>query len=219
LNNAEIAEIVTAFAAAARRALAAGFQVLEIHSAHGYLINEFLSPLSNHRTDQYGGSFENRIRFLVEIIGAIRVEWPQEHPLFLRVSATDWIEGGWTVDDSVELARRVRPVGVDLIDCSSGGLVPHAKIEPGPGYQVPFARRIRSEAGILTGAVGMITEAEQSQSVIRDAEADLVLLAREFLRDPYFPMQAARQLGRPVLAPKQYLRAFAGSTPRGALPR
>jgi 2,4-dienoyl-CoA reductase-like NADH-dependent reductase (Old Yellow Enzyme family) len=214
LDKAEIAEIAEAFAAAARRALTAGFEVLEIHGAHGYLINEFLSPLSNHRTDSYGGSFENRIRFLLEVVHAIRAEWPHEYPLFLRLSCTDWVERGWTVGDSVELARRVRPLGVDLIDCSSGGLVPYAKIELGPGYQVPFARRIRDEAKILTGAVGMITEAAQAEAIIREGEADLVLLAREFLRRPYFPIEAARELKGPAFAPKQYLRAFPGSTPR-----
>jgi 2,4-dienoyl-CoA reductase-like NADH-dependent reductase (Old Yellow Enzyme family) len=214
LDQTEIAEIVRAFAAAARRALDAGFQVVEIHGAHGYLINEFLSPLSNHRTDEYGGSFDNRMRFLLEIVRATRAEWPERYPLFLRVSASDWAEGGWTDGDSVELARRVQPLGVDLIDCSSGGLVPHAKIALGPSYQVPFARRIRKEAGVLTGAVGLITEAEQSEAIIRDGEADLIFLAREFLRDPYFPMHAAARLKQPVLAPKQYLRAFPGSAPR-----
>lgn len=214
LGETEIAEIVRAFAAAARRALAAGFEVVEIHGAHGYLINEFLSPLSNQRNDKYGGSMENRLRFLVEIVSAVRTEWPPEFPLFLRISATDWVEGGWSVEHSVELAQRVRPLGVDLIDCSSGGLVPYAKIELGPGYQVPFARQIRSGAAILTGAVGMITNVKQADAIIRDQEADLVLLARELLRRPYFAMHAAQQLDLPILAPKQYLRAFPGSTPR-----
>jgi 2,4-dienoyl-CoA reductase-like NADH-dependent reductase (Old Yellow Enzyme family) len=218
LTETEIAEIVRAFAAAARRALAAGFEVVEIHGAHGYLINEFLSPLSNQRNDEYGGSMENRVRFLLEIVNAVRAEWPPEFPLFLRISATDWVEGGWSVEHSVELARRVRPLGVDLIDCSSGGLVPYAKIELGPGYQVPFARAIRRSAAILTGAVGMITNVKQADGIIRDQEADLVLLARELLRRPYFGMHAAQQLGLPILAPKQYLRAFPGSTPRANLP-
>jgi 2,4-dienoyl-CoA reductase-like NADH-dependent reductase (Old Yellow Enzyme family) len=217
LTKTEIAEIVGAFGAAARRALAAGFEVVEIHGAHGYLINEFLSPLSNHRNDEYGGPIDNRLRFLVEIVNAVRAEWPQKFPLFLRVSATDWVEGGWTVSDSVELARRVGPLGVDLIDCSSGGLVPYAKIELGPGYQVPFARQIRRGAAVLTGAVGMITEVEQADAIIRDQDADLVLLAREILRRPYFPMHAAQQLGLPILAPKQYLRAFPESKPRSSL--
>ena len=214
LTGEEIGGIVSAFQAAARRALAAGFEVVEIHAAHGYLINEFLSPLSNQRQDKYGGSFENRIRLLLEIVQAVRAEWPHELPLFLRISASDWAEGGWTVDDSINLAKRVRPLGVDLIDCSSGGLVPYAKIELGPGYQVPFSRRIRKEAGIPTGAVGMITEFEQADAIIREHDADIVLLAREFLRQPYFPLHAARQLGRPLLSPKQYLRAFPDSKPR-----
>jgi 2,4-dienoyl-CoA reductase-like NADH-dependent reductase (Old Yellow Enzyme family) len=173
--------------------------------------------LSNHRNDEYGGPIDNRLRFLVEIVNAVRAEWLQKFPLFLRVSATDWVEGGWTVSDSVELARRVGPLGVDLIDCSSGGLVPYAKIELGPGYQVPFARQIRRGAAVLTGAVGMITEVEQADAIIRDQDADLVLLAREILRRPYFPMHAAQQLGLPILAPKQYLRAFPESKPRSSL--
>jgi len=214
LSKAEIARIIESFAAAAKRALAAGFQVVELHGAHGYLLAEFLSPLSNHRTDEYGGSFENRIRLALEIVTAVRGEWPQDLPLFLRISATDWTEGGWTVDDSVELSRRVHALGVDLIDCSSGGNVPNAKIPVGPGFQVPFAERIRHEAKILTGAVGMITEAEQAGAVISDGQADLVLLARELLRDPYFPMHAAARLGVPVRAPKQYLRAFKDSVRR-----
>jgi 2,4-dienoyl-CoA reductase-like NADH-dependent reductase (Old Yellow Enzyme family) len=213
-TKAEIAEIVKAFAAATRRALAAGFEVVEIHGAHGYLINEFLSPLSNHRDDEYGGPIDNRLRFVREVVSAVRAEWPGEFPLFLRVSATDWVEGGWNVDDTIELVREIGPLGVDLIDCSSGGLVPYAKIELGPGYQVQFARQIRRAGDILTGAVGMISEVEQADAIIRNQDADLVLLAREFLRMPYFPMHAARQLGLPVRAPKQYLRAFPGSTPR-----
>jgi 2,4-dienoyl-CoA reductase-like NADH-dependent reductase (Old Yellow Enzyme family) len=208
LTTNEIGEIVEAFAEAARRALAAGFQVVEIHAAHGYLINEFLSPLSNRRSDEYGGSDENRIRMALEVVRAVRRAWPASLPLFLRISATDWAEGGWTLDDSVLLARAVRDLGVDLVDCSSGGLVPHAKIEIGPGYQVPFAERIRREAGVHTGAVGLITEVDQAEGIIRDGKADIVLLAREMLRDPYFPLHAARHLGLPVQAPPQYLRAF-----------
>jgi 2,4-dienoyl-CoA reductase-like NADH-dependent reductase (Old Yellow Enzyme family) len=214
LSKAEIARIVEAFAAAAKRALAAGFQLVELHGAHGYLLNEFLSPLSNRRTDEYGGSFENRIRIALEIVTAVRREWPQNLPLFLRISSTDWTEGGWTIDDSVELSRRVHALGVDLIDCSSGGNVPNAKIPVGPGYQVPFAERIRHDAKMLTGAVGMITEAEQADDLIGNGQADLVLLARELLRDPYFPMHAAARLGVPVRAPKQYLRAFKDSVRR-----
>jgi 2,4-dienoyl-CoA reductase-like NADH-dependent reductase (Old Yellow Enzyme family) len=168
--------------------------VIEIHGAHGYLINSFLSPLSNQRTDQYGGSFENRSRFLTEIVNAIRKVWPDTLPLFVRLSCTDWSEGGWTVDDSVELARALKPLGVDLIDCSSGGLVPNAKIPVGAGYQVPFSTRIRGDASMATAAVGMITQAAQADQIIRNGEADLVLLARESLRDPYFPLNAASQI-------------------------
>jgi len=195
-------------AAAARRALAAGFQVIEIHAAHGYLIDEFLSPLSNHRQDEYGGSFENRIRFALEITQAIRGVWPDSLPLFIRISASDWVEGGWTIDDSVQLAHRLKPLGIDLVDCSSGGVVPYAKIPVGPGFQVPFAGRIRRESGVLTGAVGMITEPEQADAIIRDGSADLVLLARQFLRDPYFPLHAAKALGVEMAPPVQYKRAY-----------
>ncbi len=208
LSKTGIADTVDAFAAAARRALAAGFQVLEIHGAHGYLINEFLSPLSNHRRDEYGGSFENRIRFVLEVTEAIRRVWPDSLPLFIRISASDWVEGGWSIDDSVKLARRLKLLGVDLVDCSSGGLIPTAKIPLGPGYQVPFAERIRREAAILTGAVGMITEPEQADAIIRSGSADLVLLARQFLRDPYFPLHAAKALGVEIAPPVQYKRAF-----------
>jgi 2,4-dienoyl-CoA reductase-like NADH-dependent reductase (Old Yellow Enzyme family) len=208
LSRAEIRNTVDAFAAAARRALTAGFQVVEIHAAHGYLINEFLSPLSNHRRDEYGGSFENRIHFVLEITEAIRGVWPDSLPLFIRVSASDWIEGGWTIDDSVKLAQWLKPLGVDLVDCSSGGLIPNARIAVAPGYQVPFAERIRTESAILTGAVGMITEPQQADAIIRDGSADLVLLARQFLRDPYFPLHAARVLGTEIAPPVQYKRAF-----------
>ena len=208
LSKAEIRTIVEVFAAAARRALAAGFQVIEIHAAHGYLINEFLSPLSNQRRDEYGGSFENRIRFVLEVTQAIRREWPDSLPLFIRISASDWAEGGWTIDDSVKLASILRSLGVDLVDCSSGGLVPYAKIELGPGYQVPFAERIRRETGILTGAVGMITDPEMADGIIREGRADLTLLARQFLRDPYFPLHAAKALGIETAPPVQYKRAF-----------
>jgi 2,4-dienoyl-CoA reductase-like NADH-dependent reductase (Old Yellow Enzyme family) len=214
LTAAEIAGIVTAFAAAARRALTAGFEVLELHAAHGYLIHEFLSPLSNHRTDTYGGSFDNRIRIVLEVVEAVRKEIGPDVPLFMRISATDWTEGGWTIDDSVELARRVKPLGIDLVDASSGGNVPNAKIPLGPGYQVPFAERIRRDAGILTGAVGMITDPEQANAIVESGQADLVLLAREFLRDPYFPVHAAQKLGSEVSMPKQYLRAIPGSVRR-----
>jgi 2,4-dienoyl-CoA reductase-like NADH-dependent reductase (Old Yellow Enzyme family) len=208
LPHAEIAKIVDAFAKAATRALAAGLQVIEIHGAHGYLLDEFLSPLANHRTDEYGGSFDNRIRIVLEVVAAIRRVWPDSLPLFLRISATDWAEGGWEPADSVELARRVKPLGVDLIDCSSGGMVPYAKISPAPGFQVPFAEQIRRQTGILTGAVGMITEPEQADKIITGEQADMVLLAREFLRDPYWPLRAAKALGAAVQPPVQYLRAW-----------
>jgi 2,4-dienoyl-CoA reductase-like NADH-dependent reductase (Old Yellow Enzyme family) len=208
LSRVEIGVIVEAFANATRRALAAGFQVIEIHGAHGYLLDEFLSPLANHRKDCYGGSFENRIRIVLEVIGAIRKVWPESLPLFLRISATDWAEGGWDIGDSVELARRVKPLGVDLVDCSSGGMVPWAKITPGPCFQVPFADRIRRETGILTGAVGMITEAAQADRIIQGGQADMVLLARELLRSPYWPQHAAKQLGRTPVPPVQYGRAW-----------
>jgi 2,4-dienoyl-CoA reductase-like NADH-dependent reductase (Old Yellow Enzyme family) len=208
LTIVEIGLIVDAFRSAAGRAAEAGFQVVEIHAAHGYLIHQFLSPLSNRRTDEYGGSFEHRIRFALEVVHAVRSRWPQGLPLFLRISATDWVEGGWDLDQSVELAQRVRESGVDLIDCSSGGASPEQRIALGPGYQVPFAERIRREAGIMTAAVGLITTAEQAAEIVRGGHADLVLLARQFLRDPYFPLHAARELGEHVAPPVQYVRAF-----------
>jgi 2,4-dienoyl-CoA reductase-like NADH-dependent reductase (Old Yellow Enzyme family) len=208
LSQPEIHAVAGAFRAAALRALQSGFQVLEIHAAHGYLIHEFLSPLSNHRTDEYGGPLENRMRFALEVAETVRAVWPDNLPLFLRISATDWVEGGWTADDSVELARRMKPLGVDLIDCSSGGSSAQAKIPLAPGYQVPFAERIRREAGILTGAVGMITTPQQADEIIRLGQADLVLLAREFLRDPYFPLHAGQAVGIEVKPPVQYGRAF-----------
>ena len=210
----EIHEVTAAFVAATRRALDAGFEVIEIHGAHGYLIHEFLSPITNRRTDEYGGPFDNRVRFALEVIRAVREEMGTELPLFLRISATDWIPEGWTVDDSVELARRAAEAGVDLVDCSSAAIAPGIRIPVGPGFQVPFAKRIRAEAGVATGAVGMITEAEQANAIVRDGEADLILMARELLRDPYFPMHAATALGVPVKAPNQYLRAFLHGTKR-----
>ena len=215
LSEQEICGIVYAFAQAARRALDAGFRVVEIHAAHGYLLQEFLSPLSNHRTDRYGGSFDNRIRLLSEVAAEIRTVWPERLPLFTRISSTDWHEDGWTVDESVELARRLGPLGVDLIDCSSGGNAPNLKIPVGPGFQTPFAERVRKEAGVLSGAVGMITSAAQADHIVRTGQADLVLLAREMLRDPYFPLHAAHELGATISWPKQYLR----SGPPGAPPR
>jgi 2,4-dienoyl-CoA reductase-like NADH-dependent reductase (Old Yellow Enzyme family) len=208
LDTNDIHAIVGAFATAAGRALAAGFEIVEIHSAHGYLLHEFLSPLSNLRTDEYGGPFENRIRLLLEVTDAVRAVWPERLPLFVRISATDWKEGGWTIDDSVMLATRLRSKGVDLIDCSSGGLAVDAKVPAVPAYQTPFAERIRREADILTGAVGLITEPLQADGIIRSGQADMILLAREFLRDPYWPLHASRVLGVATEPPVQYSRAF-----------
>jgi 2,4-dienoyl-CoA reductase-like NADH-dependent reductase (Old Yellow Enzyme family) len=210
-----IEEVVAGFAAAARRACQAGFRVLEIHAAHGYLIHEFLSPLSNKREDNYGGSFENRTRLCREVVAAVRSAWPKELPLFLRISATDWVEGGWDIDESVKLAVELKPMGIDLVDCSSGGNVPHAKIPVGPGYQTAFAERIRREAGIMTGAVGMITSPTQAEHIVRTGQADAVIMAREFLRDPYWSLRAAEELGHPIAWPVQYLRAG----PSGAQPQ
>lgn len=210
-----IARVTGAFVDAARRAHQAGFRVIEIHAAHGYLLHEFLSPLSNHRPDHYGGSFDNRTRFLREVVGAVRRVWPEEAPLFVRISATDWVEGGWDIEQSVEIARQLKVLGVDFIDCSTGGNAAHAKIPVGPAYQVPFAERIRRDAGILTGAVGLITEASQAEHIVSSGQADAVLLARELLRDPYFPLRAARELGQDMTWPAQYLRAG----PTSAKPR
>ncbi len=207
LDTAGIARIVHAFRDAATRARAAGFDVVEIHAAHGYLIHEFLSPLSNTRADAYGGSFEHRIRLCLEVVDAVRGVWPDRQPVFVRISATDWTEGGWDVEQSVRLARRLREHGVDLVDCSSGGNVARATIPIGPGYQVPFAAQVRREAGIATGAVGLITTPAQADAIVRGGEADCVILARELLRDPYWPLRAARELGHDVPWPAQYLRA------------
>ena len=202
-----IARVVQAFADGARRSLEAGCELIEIHGAHGYLVHQFLSPLVNTRTDQYGGSFENRTRLVREIIAAVRRVWPERLPLWLRISCTDWTEGGWTIEDSVALARAVKEMGVDLIDASSGGIVPRAKIPIGPGYQTPFAERIRKEVGILTGAVGLITSPEQAQHIVATGQADVVLLARELLRDPHWPLRAAHVLKQNIEWPKQYERA------------
>ena len=207
LSEQGLADVVAAFVSAARRALAAGFRALEIHSAHGYLLHQFLSPLSNRREDRWGGSFENRTRLVREVAQAVRREWPERLPLLLRLSVTDWVPGGWDPGQSVELARRLKELGVDLVDCSSGGLVATATVPTGPGYQTAFAERIRREAGIPTGAVGMITAPEQADHVVRSGQADLVLLARELLRDPYWPLRAAARLGQEGPWPKQYLRA------------
>ncbi|HWR35135.1 MAG TPA: NADH:flavin oxidoreductase/NADH oxidase [Clostridia bacterium] len=207
LEKSEIARIVSAFADAAARALVAGFQVIEIHGAHGYLLNEFLSPLSNRRTDEYGGTFENRTRALREVISAVRSQWPERLPLWLRISASDWMEGGWTVEDSVALARMVKPLGVDVIDCSSGGTVPNAKIPVGAGYQVPLSERVRREGDILTASVGLITSPVQADQIIRNEQADVILLARELLRDPNWPLRAAHRLHQDIAWPVQYDRA------------
>ena len=223
LNRKGIDEIILAFTAATRRALEAGFDVLEIHAAHGYLLHQFLSPLSNQRTDEFGGSFENRTRLTLNVVDAVRQQWPEELPLLIRISATDWAQGGWNPDESVKLASLLKNRGVDLIDVSSGGLVPGASIPVGPGYQVPFAERIRRESGMATGTVGMITSAEQADQIVRNGQADIVLLARELLRDPYWPLHAAIELKQSVTWPPQYLRAAPRETtkrhPVAAVPR
>ena len=207
LDEEGIRGVVRAFADAAARAREAGFRVVEVHAAHGYLLHEFLSPLANQRTDRYGGSFENRVRLLLEVVDAVRGVWPDALPLFVRISATDWMEGGWELEQSVELGRMLKGQGVDLVDCSSGGVVPGAKITVGPGYQTPFAAEIREKAGIATAAVGLITEPGQADQVIRGGHADLVLLARAVLRDPYWALHAAKTLGEEVRWPVQYQRA------------
>lgn len=220
LDKTGIDAVKEAFVAAARRALAAGFDLVEIHAAHGYLLHEFLSPLSNQRTDEYGGSLERRARLLLEVSAGVRKAWPEHLPLSVRISATDWIEGGWTLDDSVQLAKLLRELGVDMIDCSSGGNVSSARIPLAPGYQVPFAARIKKEAGIATAAVGMITEPEQANRIIAEGEADLVVLAREMLRDPYFALHAAAAMSEPAAWPEQYLRAAPpDSQPRMPVPK
>jgi 2,4-dienoyl-CoA reductase-like NADH-dependent reductase (Old Yellow Enzyme family) len=207
LSADDISRISRAFGDSARRALAAGFKVVEIHSAHGYLLHEFLSPISNHRTDSYGGSLENRSRFLIDVLRAVRAQWPDELPVFVRLSCTEWLDGGFGIDEAIELSKILRENGVDLVDCSSGGNVPKAVIPLGPGYQTAFAERIRREANISTGAVGMITKAVQADHIIRTGQADLVFLAREMLRDPYFAHHAAKELGHDGLLPVQYGRA------------
>jgi 2,4-dienoyl-CoA reductase-like NADH-dependent reductase (Old Yellow Enzyme family) len=207
LDRDGIQGVVRAFQLAAARAREAGFQVVEIHAAHGYLIHEFLSPLSNHRTDEYGGSYDNRVRLLKRVCTAVREEWPRECPLFVRVSSTDWADGGWRAEDTVALAHHLSSYGVDLIDCSSGGIAPGIAIAAGPGYQVPFSQRIKDTVPMLTAAVGLITSPAQADQIIRNEQADLVLLAREMLRDPYWPLRAARTLGQDVPWPNQYARA------------
>ena len=213
LTEAGIQEITAAFVQAAGRALLAGFQVAEVHAAHGYLLHQFLSPLSNRRSDRYGGSFDNRIRLLREVVTAVRNVWPEHLPLLVRISATDWVDGGWDLEQSLELVRQLIPLGVDLIDCSSGGSAPLAKVPVGPGYQTQFAEQIRRETGIRTSAVGMITDPAQADHIIRSGQADLVLLARELLRDPQWPLRAARELGHLVPWPAQYVRSAPPHTP------
>jgi 2,4-dienoyl-CoA reductase-like NADH-dependent reductase (Old Yellow Enzyme family) len=213
LDEKGIQGVVKSFAAAAGRALQAGFQVIEIHSAHGYLLHEFLSPISNKRTDSYGGSLENRCRLLGEVVAAVRKVWPAAYPLFVRISVTDWIEGAWDLDQSIELVEKIAPLGVDLIDCSSGGIAPGAKIPIRAGYQVPFAREIRNETGVMTGALGLITSASQADAILREESADIVIMAREFLRQPYWPLHVGHELGFPMPWPVQYLRAAPDGTP------
>ncbi len=213
LSEEGIEAITAAFVQAAYRSLQAGFQVIEIHAAHGYLLHQFLSPLSNRRSDRYGGSLENRTRLLRDIVSAIRNVWPENLPLLVRISTTDWVEGGWDIEQSLALVRQLLPLGVDLIDCSSGGSAPHARIPLGPGYQTSYAEQIRRETGGRTGAVGLITAPAQADHIIRSGQADLVLLARELLRDPYWPLRAARELGHLTAWPAQYVRAAPPQTP------
>lgn len=207
MTASDIEQVVSDFVAAAGRARKAGFEVVELHMAHGYLLHEFLSPITNQRSDDYGGSLDNRMRLPMRVAEGVRAAWPAERPLFVRISASDWIEGGWDITSSIALARALKGLGVDLIDCSSGGIAPGIKIPVGPGYQVPFAEAVRREAGIATVAVGLITDARQAEEIIESGKADAVMLARELLRDPYWPLHAARELGVEVPWPKQYERA------------
>ena len=207
LDREGITAVIDAFRRAASRALDAGMQVIELHGAHGYLLHEFLSPLTNHRSDEYGGSFENRVRLFVQVTEAVRSVWPESLPLMARFSGTDWVPGGWDLEQSVELARLLAPLGVDLIDCSSGGIMPGVAIPVGPGYQVEIAERIRRDARIPTAAVGLITSAEQADAIVRSGQADMVFLARQLLRDPYWPLHSARTLGARATWPVQYQRA------------
>ncbi len=207
LTKEEIKDLVSSFGKAAKRALEAGFRIVEIHAAHGYLVNEFLSPLSNNRTDDYGGSFTNRIRFLTEIVREVRKTIGEKVPLFVRISATEWVDGGWNVEDSVALAKVLKEMSVDVIDCSSGGNNANQKIQTGPMYQVPFAEQVKKEAQVLTGAVGMITTAQQCEEILKDGKADLIIMARQILREPYFPLHAAHDLGVDIPWPDQYDRA------------
>ena len=207
MSKNDIEQLINDFAEAAERSVAAGFKVIEIHAAHGYLINEFLSPLSNSRSDEYGGSFENRVRLLTEVVGAIRKIIEEDMPLFVRISATDWVEGGWTQGDSVSLAKVLKEKGVDLVDCSSGGVSHEQKIPVRPLYQVPFSEKIKKEVGICTGAVGLITNAQAAEKILQNEQADLIIMARQLLREPYFPLHAAGELGADVKWPVQYERA------------
>jgi 2,4-dienoyl-CoA reductase-like NADH-dependent reductase (Old Yellow Enzyme family) len=211
LRNSALKRLVTSWAdfqGAAKRALRAGFDVVEIHAAHGYLLHEFVSPFSNQRADEYGGAFDNRIRLGLRVTAAVREVWPEKQPVLVRISATDWKEGGWDVEQSIELSRRLKSVGVDLIDVSSGGLVPGVPIPVGPGFQVNFAAAIRREAGLATGTVGLILDPAQAETIVRTDQADMVFLARESLRDPYWPRRAAPELGVKIKAPVQYERAW-----------
>jgi 2,4-dienoyl-CoA reductase-like NADH-dependent reductase (Old Yellow Enzyme family) len=215
LDAAGIRNVIAQFASGARRAHVAGFQIAEIHAAHGYLLHQFLSPLSNHRLDNYGGGFENRTRLVREVVTAVRAEWPENLPLLIRLSATDWVEGGWSADETVELCRTLKKLGVDLVDVSSAGLVPTAKIPAGPGFQTGFSARVRREVDIPTAAVGLITSPAQADHIVRTGQADMVLLGREILRNPYWPLAAAQELGQTTSWPQQYLRAApSGSTGR-----
>lgn len=207
MTRQDIDAIVKQFAAAARRSLRAGFDAVEIHMAHGYLLHDFLSPLSNHRSDDYGGSFENRTRLPLAVAACVREIWPADRPVFVRISASDWAAGGWDLPQSIALAHELKRLGIDLIDCSSGGLVPHAKVPASPGYQVPFAQAIRSEVSIATGAVGLIINPDDAEAIIASGQSDVVLLAREMLRNPYWPLHAAKALGADTPWPKQYARA------------
>lgn len=207
LDDAAISRVITAFRDAARRALAAEMEIVEVHAAHGYLLHQFLSPLSNTRTDRYGGCFENRVRFVREVVTAIRTVWPDRLPLSVRLSASDWTEGGWTPEETIQLSALLRDDGADLIDVSSGGNVPAAKIPLGPGYQVPFSEQVRRGAGVKTAAVGLITNPQQADTIVRTGQADVVLMGRELLREPHWPLKAARELRAEVKWPSQYERA------------
>jgi 2,4-dienoyl-CoA reductase-like NADH-dependent reductase (Old Yellow Enzyme family) len=207
MTEADMERVRAAFAASARYGREAGFEVVEVHMAHGYLLHEFLSPLTNRRTDAFGGTLENRLRFPVSVARAVREEWPERLPVFVRVSATDWVEGGWDLPQTVALARELKSLGIDMVDCSSGGTVPDAVVPAGPGFQAPFAAAVRREVGIATGAVGLITEPAQAEEIVSTGQADAILIGREFLRDPYWPLHAARSLGVDVPWPSQYERA------------